>query len=95
MVNGVGVQLRDTPAGTLNFSTLSLRPGVPLQSTLFQACELLAKSLAEAGIGKESLEETQLGVTILTDPVMHGSVSDIDLRGLDTQHRACLVKEGG
>ncbi len=94
MVNGVGVQLRDTPAGTLNFSTLSLRPGVPLQSTLFQVCELLAKSLAEAGIRKEALEETQLGVTILTDPVMHGSVSDVDLRGLDTQHRACLVKEG-
>lgn len=94
MVNGVSIQLRDIPAGTLNFSTLSLRPGVPLQSTLFQVCELGAKSLAEAGIKEAALQETQLDVTILTDPVMHGSVSDSDLRGLDTQHRACLVKEG-
>jgi AmmeMemoRadiSam system radical SAM enzyme/AmmeMemoRadiSam system protein A len=74
---------------------MSLRPGVPLQATLFQLVEAAARGLQQHGIGASDLERVRLDLTVLTDPAMHGTVADADLEGLDTARRAVLVVEQG
>lgn len=94
-VNGVILALRyPTPAGseTTHLCQISLRPGLPLQATLFQLCQNAAQVLAAQRLG-ESLATVQVGLSILHDPVLHGTVADADLAGVDPRHRALLVME--
>jgi AmmeMemoRadiSam system radical SAM enzyme/AmmeMemoRadiSam system protein B/AmmeMemoRadiSam system protein A len=79
----------------LRFSQLSLRPGVPLQATLFQLCEAAANALRRLRLGREALNRLRVDLTVLTDPAMHGVVADADLRGIDPARRAVLVVEQG
>jgi AmmeMemoRadiSam system radical SAM enzyme/AmmeMemoRadiSam system protein B/AmmeMemoRadiSam system protein A len=74
----------------LHMIQLSLRPGVPFQATLFGLCEAAAQRIARAGPIPRSLH---VGVTILNDPAMHGTLARPDLRGLDPTHRALLMIE--
>jgi AmmeMemoRadiSam system radical SAM enzyme/AmmeMemoRadiSam system protein B/AmmeMemoRadiSam system protein A len=94
-VNGVVLALRHpAPAGTETtyLSQVSLRPGIPLQATLFQLCQNAAQVLAAQRLG-ESLATVQVGLSVLHDPVLHGTVADADLAGVDPRHRALLVTE--
>ncbi len=68
----------------LHVSQMSLRPGLPLQATLFRLCETAAQSLAQAGLAPEGM---RVGVTLLTDPALHGTLERPDLRGLDPARR--------
>ena len=79
----------------LRFSQMSLRPGVPLQATLFQLCEAAAKALARLRLGRAALNRLRLDLTVLYDPAMHGMVADPDLSGIDPARRAVLVIEQG
>jgi AmmeMemoRadiSam system radical SAM enzyme/AmmeMemoRadiSam system protein B/AmmeMemoRadiSam system protein A len=93
-VNGVVLvlqheQIKDAPT----FSKFSLRPGMPLQATLFSLVQAAAQVLARQRIHPETLDSWQLGVTILHDPMLHGSVADPHLAGFDPQQRAFLVLE--
>ncbi len=77
-------------AEPLQFVQFSMRPGVPLQSTLFRLCELAAQTLSQTGQVSEGI---RVGVTVLYDPAMHGTVAQPDLRGLDPSRRALLLSE--
>ncbi len=70
------------------FARLSLRPGLPLQATLFQLCEAAARWLGSQRVAVDAIET---GLMILHDSAMHGTVAEPDLRGVDPVGRALLV----
>ena len=77
------------------FSQMSLRPGVPLQATLFTLCETAAKTLSTSRLAPADLNRIQVGLTLLYDPAMHGTADQPDLTGVNPQRRAVLVVEYG
>jgi AmmeMemoRadiSam system radical SAM enzyme/AmmeMemoRadiSam system protein B/AmmeMemoRadiSam system protein A len=94
MVNGV-VLLLHRPAlrDTVHFSQFSLRPGLPLQGTLVALTQAAAQQLASQNITSETLDQIQIGLVLLHDPVLHGTVAVPYLDGLGPRHRAVLVLE--
>ncbi len=67
---------------------LSMRPGLPFQATLFGLCESAARTLGKRSAMPRSL---RVGVTILTDPAIHGTAAAPDLRGLVPSRRALVA----
>jgi AmmeMemoRadiSam system protein B len=94
-VNGVILSLQRGRGSTqgMHFCQLSLRPGVPLQSTLLQLCHNAAQQLARQRLTPESLGGVEVYVSILHDPTLHGTVAEPELAGIDSRHRALLVME--
>ena len=93
-VHGVSLQL--TVAGRndpLHIAQLNSRQVVPMQSTLFQACQNMGRQLNAEGIGNLHPNNVQLQMAILYDPAMHGTVDNPDLGGIDTKYRAILVSQ--
>jgi AmmeMemoRadiSam system protein B/AmmeMemoRadiSam system protein A len=80
------------PVEVLHFS---LRPAVALQGTLFHLTQAAARALTARGVTDADLETLAVGLTVLYDPTMHGTVHDPDLRGVDVRRRALLVIERG
>src|SRR5690606_37033463 len=78
-------------AEPLHAAQLALRSGVPLQATLFQLCENVARTFQRQGTVPADLRG---GVTILHHPALHGTAADPDLRGVDPSRRALLMAEG-
>lgn len=76
------------------FSQMSLRPGVPLQATLFTLCETAANTLRNR-LTAQDLNRLQVGLTLLYDPAMHGMADEPDLGDVNPQRRAVLVIEQG
>jgi AmmeMemoRadiSam system radical SAM enzyme/AmmeMemoRadiSam system protein B/AmmeMemoRadiSam system protein A len=74
----------------LYFSQLSLRPGLPLQATLFRLCELAAQAIRNR---PQDLASLRIGLTLLFDPAMHGTANRPDLRGFNSKRRACFLLE--
>ncbi len=77
----------------MQLSQMSLRPGVPLQATLFQLAEAAAQALQQRSIPDAAAQQITLDLTILTDPEMHGTVAQPDLKGIDAARDAVLVVE--
>jgi AmmeMemoRadiSam system protein B len=73
-----------------HFAQISLRPGIPIQATLFRLCEHAAQSLRLAAA---QLGSVRVGLTVLYDPAMHGTAAEPDLRGFDAARRALLLIE--
>jgi len=92
-VAAISVQLND--GEPMRFSQMSLRPGVPLQATLFKLAEAAASTMKRQQVGDDAVNRMQLGMTVLYDPAMHGLVADPDLTNVDTTRRALLVVEHG
>lgn len=93
-VQGVSLSARvDPQSDWLHVAQLSLRPGLPLQTTAFQLCEGLARALPPAVVARR--ENLELNLAVLQDSAMHGTVTDPDLRGVDTARRAILVMDRG
>ena len=87
-VNAISLAVRDADGVEhTRVSRLSLRPGLPLQATLFGLVEHVAEQTSAA--------QSRLELTVLWDPAMHGTASETDLRGFDARRRALLVLEGG
>jgi AmmeMemoRadiSam system protein B len=82
----------DTQA-TLHFHQNSLRPGLPLQSTLFALLQTAAQALRAQRITADGFNALQIGLTFLHDPMLHGTVADSDLAGLQPQKRSAMVFE--
>jgi pyruvate formate lyase activating enzyme len=78
-----------------SFSRLSLRPGLALQATLFGLVQTAAQYLARQGVHPEAVGNLPVGLMLLHDPVLHGTVADPHLAGLDPAERALLVLERG
>jgi AmmeMemoRadiSam system protein B/AmmeMemoRadiSam system protein A len=93
-VTGVVISV-SRPGGTDDqiFSQMSLRPGVPLQSTLYTLAQTAAQTLARLGVRANELNSIRVGLSILHDPAMHGTVADADLAGIDPRRRSVLVME--
>jgi AmmeMemoRadiSam system radical SAM enzyme/AmmeMemoRadiSam system protein B/AmmeMemoRadiSam system protein A len=93
-VNGLILSLHLPGAAEVpQFSQFSLRPGVPLQATLFSLVEAAARHLAAQRPRPDQLQGLQVGLAVLHDPVLHGTVADPHLADLDPRHRALLVHE--
>lgn len=80
-------------ADAMHFSQLSMRPGIPLQTSLFSMAQTVARTLASQRLTPADFQQLHFGVTVLTDAAMHGTVADPELTGIDPQHRAVLVLE--
>jgi AmmeMemoRadiSam system protein B/AmmeMemoRadiSam system protein A len=71
----------------------SLRPGLPLQSTLFSLTQTTAGLLAQQGVTADELDALEIGAAVFSDPALHGTVADPDLSGAEPRQRALLVVE--
>lgn len=92
-VNGLALTLKPENAAPVHFFRMAMRPGMPLQSTLFSLTESAAGAL-KSGQLRLTSGNVSLSVTILFDPAMHGTALEPDLRGLDPKQRALLIIEG-
>jgi AmmeMemoRadiSam system protein B/AmmeMemoRadiSam system protein A len=93
-VTGVALSVRRRGSTEgLTVHQLSLRPGVPLQSTLFALTQSAAQALAQQGIREDDLPALEAAVAVFCDPVLHGTVGDPDLAGID-KRRALLIMDG-
>lgn len=72
-----------------NAIQVSVRPGMPLQSTLFQMCQSVAQILSR----QRYLGKFQLGLTIGIDPALHGAGDDIHIEGVDTTRRGFVIND--
>ncbi len=72
-----------------NALQVSFRPGVPLQSTLFQMCQSAAAMFQQQAY----TGDLQVGVTIGVDACMHGFGDQVDLSGVDSSTRAVIVSD--
>jgi AmmeMemoRadiSam system protein B/AmmeMemoRadiSam system protein A len=77
----------------IHFGQISLRPGLPLQSTLFSLAQNAVSVLIRRGLQGQDLETVRAGVVILYDAALHGTVNHCDLAGVDPGYRSILVLE--
>jgi AmmeMemoRadiSam system radical SAM enzyme/AmmeMemoRadiSam system protein B/AmmeMemoRadiSam system protein A len=70
---------------------VSLRPDMPLQSTLFALTKAATGGLQAAGVSPAAVQTASVGVTVLWDPAMLGPSDKADLTGFDPRRRALLV----
>jgi AmmeMemoRadiSam system protein B len=78
----------------MEVSKMSMRPLMPLQSSLFTLCQGAAAALKQRAKSMHGPQSLNLAISILFDPAMHGTVAAADLRGFDPARRALLVAEG-
>ena len=93
-VNSIVLTVRvhkNSPA--LSFSQVSLRPGLPLQSTCFTLTQNAVQSLIRKGLQASDLDILEASVAILYDAALHGTVAHCDLAGVDPRSRGILVLE--
>jgi AmmeMemoRadiSam system protein B/AmmeMemoRadiSam system protein A len=74
---------------------VSIRPDMPLQSSLFDLCRAVAAALQARGVGPGMVEQTAVGLGVFWDPAMQGTPSEPKLEGVDPKHRAVLVIDQG
>lgn len=72
-----------------NALQVSFRPGVPLQSTLFQMCQSAASMFQQQGYSGD----LKVGVTFGVDPCMHGHGGNADLVGIESSGRAIIMSD--
>lgn len=94
-VIGANLQLRAPGHRDVHLFQMSLRPGMPLQASLFKLCESAARTLQAMAQAAGGLGPVQMGLSIFHDPAMHGVAADPDLGGLDPRRRAMLAMEHG
>ncbi|MBI2808531.1 MAG: AmmeMemoRadiSam system radical SAM enzyme [Planctomycetes bacterium] len=92
-VTGVVLSLEFPNREPMHCFQISLRPGVALQSTLGKLCQQAAQSLVQKANAASLLANVQIGVSVLYDAVLHGTVAAHDLEGISPQARAFLVLE--
>ncbi len=92
MVNALAVSLPGVAGGAVHVMRLSLRPGVPLQSTLHAMSTAVAENIKQGSFNPADLTGN-FGITVGYDPAMHGLATEPDLKGVDTSERSILVIE--
>ncbi len=91
-VSGVVLQIvADPQQPAVGWMQLTLRDGVPLQSTLFQLTSSAAGSL---GSHDTHANDWQVRLAVLSSVVHHGIDRDPDLDGFDCRGRAVLAMDG-
>jgi AmmeMemoRadiSam system protein B/AmmeMemoRadiSam system protein A len=79
---------------SVEVSRLSLRPPMPLQSTLFAMAQGAAAAIQARSKTRLIPQSLNLALAVLYDPTLHGSVDEPDWRGIDPERRCVLVIEG-
>ncbi len=78
---------------------MSLRPGIPLQSTMFELSKTAANVLAQSRPPQNM--EIEIGLTVLHDPALHGCTFDgnageaCEIEGIRSGERAVVAMMGG
>jgi AmmeMemoRadiSam system radical SAM enzyme/AmmeMemoRadiSam system protein B/AmmeMemoRadiSam system protein A len=94
MLNGVVLFVqRPGSKDVRSFSRISLRPGLALQATLFGLVQAGAQNLAAQAINLQAVADAPVGLALLHDPVLHGTVKEPHLEGFDPTTRSFLVLE--
>jgi AmmeMemoRadiSam system protein B len=95
-VHGAAISLLDAAEREiLQANRMSIRNSVPLQSTLFSLTENVAQTLQRLRLPPDRFPEIRVQLTILTEPAMHGTAAEPDLRGVDPRRHMLLVVERG
>jgi AmmeMemoRadiSam system radical SAM enzyme/AmmeMemoRadiSam system protein B/AmmeMemoRadiSam system protein A len=93
-VNGIVLTLVDTSNSRplAHWIKTSLRPGVALQSSLFELCKAAADVLSQARFQK--VTDVELAITVLFDPVHHGALLYDQWEGnqLKTELNGCSLE---
>src|SRR6185369_15088078 len=76
----------------LQGNRLSFKNVLPLQSTLFSMTEGIAQAFRQ-NTNLHSIRNIQLGLSVLFQPALHGTVADPDLRGVDPRRHMIVVME--
>ncbi len=81
--------------------SLSIKPGMPLQSSLFNLMRAMGESLRRRREPLDVVGAAKVGLSVLFDPAMHGPaissggghvvVEGVDLEGIDPRRRAVVV----
>ncbi len=90
----VSVKLPDSQE-SINCSRVNIRPEMPLQATLLDLLKTAAGALQARRISQDSLQMISVGLTVLWDPAMHGTLSEPSLSGVQPRQRAVLAIDQG
>lgn len=93
-VQGLALTLKPQTGEPVHFFRMAMRPGLPLQSTLFALTESAAGAI-RSGQLRLPPGSVSVSLSVLHDPAMHGTVDEPDLRGVDPAKRALFISEGG
>jgi AmmeMemoRadiSam system protein A len=80
-------------AEPLRLFRLSLRPGIPLQATLYELVQAAAKLAIAEGLNPGSLLDARIDLTVSWDAAMHGTLLQPELDGIEPVRRAVLVAD--
>jgi len=95
-VNGLVVSVQWPGAsGALESSRVALQPEMPLQSSLLELVRAAAGALQSGGINPQVFQNVRVGLSVLWDPALHGTLDQPELKGTDPGRRAVLVAERG
>lgn len=72
-----------------NLLQVSFRPGVALQSTLYQMCQQAARIFQQ----QQFTGQLQIGLTAGFDPAMHGYGLEAELEGIDPTERGIIISD--
>ncbi len=90
-VQGLVLQvIHDASQPPASWMHLTIRDGIPLQSTLFQMTQTAARALASRG----PADQWQAHLSVLSTVIHHGIDVDCDLEGVDCQRRALIAMDG-
>jgi AmmeMemoRadiSam system radical SAM enzyme/AmmeMemoRadiSam system protein B/AmmeMemoRadiSam system protein A len=103
--NGVVLTLFDAErkVALAHLIRISHRPGMPLQSTLFELCQAATNILVQSHPRREI--QLQVELTVMHDPALHGQISqtsdkswnmeNCELEGIDPARRAIVAMMSG
>ncbi len=80
---------------TINCSRVNVRPEMPLQATLLDLLKTAASAIQARRISAEALRTVAVGLTVLWDPAMQGTLAEPSLGGVQPRHRAVLAVDQG
>ncbi|MGI6414121.1 MAG: AmmeMemoRadiSam system radical SAM enzyme [Thermoguttaceae bacterium] len=79
----------------IHCSRVNVRPEIPLQSTLLDLLKTAASALQSRRIPLDVLKTLSVGLTVLWDPAMQGTLSEPVLEGVQPRRRAVLAIDQG
>lgn len=80
---------------SINCSRVNIRPEMPLQATLLDLLKTAAGAIQARRVTPDALRKVAVGLTVLWDPAMHGTLAEPSLGGVQPRHRAVLASDQG
>jgi len=91
VVSGVALSYKMPERPMLICSKVSVRPDVPFQTSLIELLQVLGEQVAKFGATASEVMNAEIDVTLLWDPVIHGTLNRHDVRRVDTAYRSLMV----